>query len=67
MSVDCCPHLKAIFASVTTPGNSYILDSKHIHYATVHKEHFTEVSLNSALKNFGSLRTYRRMMDQLRR
>ena len=50
-------YLKAILSSVTTPRYSHILDPKHIHYGSVHKEHFTEITLDTTLKNFSSFRS----------
>ena len=52
-------YLKAIFPSVTTTCNSHILDSKDIHYTSVHEKHFTKISCNTTLKNSGSFGTWK--------
>ena len=52
-------YLKAIFPSVTTTCNSHILDSKDIHYTSVHKKHFTKISCNTTLKNGDSFGTWK--------
>ena len=50
-------YLESIFPCISASCYSHISYPKHFHFSGVHKEHLTQISMDSTLKDFGCLRT----------